>query len=380
MIDLKRLSVEELLDINFYCDCGRQHEVKIGDIIIDPDILGDLPELLCKYKSRKILIVADRNTYRVAGDIVKDILSKDFVVEVFVYDDEFLVADTDSLGAFLLELGSEPDLILTIGSGTLNDITRYVSKRTGIPYVIIATAPSMDGYTSIISPLIRRGVKTNFPGVYPTSIIADINIMKEAPMHMLQAGLGDVLGKYTALSDWRMSNILGIEREEPYCANIAGLVGNAIEKCVEVAPQLTSRTEDAIRAIMEGLILAGLCIGLAGHSRPASGSEHQISHYIEMKFLENDVATKWLHGNKVGVGTLMIIEAYDFLFKQSLNQIKNSGKYLEFDTEKWRERIKDGFGNLAGEIFNLKEQDILAEKGDRQERMDLIEKNWTTLK
>ncbi|NMA95016.1 MAG: sn-glycerol-1-phosphate dehydrogenase, partial [Clostridiales bacterium] len=199
MIDLKQLSVEELLDINFYCDCGRQHEVKIGDIIIDPDILGDLPELLCKYKGKKILIVADKNTYDVAGDIVKDILSKDFIVETFVYDDEFLVADTNSLGAFLLELGSEPDLILTIGSGTLNDITRYISKRTGIPYVIVATAPSMDGYTSIISPLIRRGVKTNFPGVYPTSIIADINIMKEAPMHMLQAGLGDVLGKYTAL-------------------------------------------------------------------------------------------------------------------------------------------------------------------------------------
>ncbi|NMA96031.1 MAG: sn-glycerol-1-phosphate dehydrogenase, partial [Clostridiales bacterium] len=179
---------------------------------------------------------------------------------------------------------------------------------------------------------------------------------------------------------WRMSNILGIEREEPYCDNVAGLVKNAIEKCVEAAPGLKSRSEEATRAIMEGLILAGLCIGLAGHSRPASGSEHQISHYIEMKFLENNIDTKWLHGNKVGVGTLMIIEAYDFLFKKSLNQIKSSGKYLEFDIEKWRERIKDGFGNLAGEIFRLKEQDILVEKVDRQERMDLIDENWTTLK
>lgn len=204
--------------------------------------------------------------------------------------------------------------------------------------------------------------------------------MKNAPMHMLHAGLGDVLGKYTGLADWRMSKILGIERDEPYCDNVASLVESAIEKCVKAAPKLTSRDEDTIQAIMEGLILSGLCIALAGHSRPASGSEHQISHYIEMKFLQDHINTKWLHGNKVGVATLAVIEAYDYLFGKDIYDIRSSGKYKEFDKEEWVQRIERCFGNMTGQILNLKEKGLLLEKAERQERMDLIFNKWEEIK
>ena len=176
-------------------------------------------------------MVADKNTFKVAGQQVIDLLSNEFVFNIFIYQDDHLVADANSLGTFLMELDDDISLILTIGSGTLNDITRYVSARTKIPYAIVTTAPSMDGYTSIVSPLIRNGIKTTFNGVYPVAIVGDTQIMKDAPMHMLHAGLGDVLGKYTGLADWRMSKIMGLEADEPYCDNISNLVEDAVKMC-----------------------------------------------------------------------------------------------------------------------------------------------------
>lgn len=380
MVNLTEQSLKELSDLDFECLCGQRHRVSIGDIIVGSEILEGLLNILSPYKGKKILLVADKNTYQVAGQRVADILSREFSFDTFIFEDDHLVADSRSLGDILLELNDSPSFILTIGSGTLNDITRYISAKTKIPYAIVATAPSMDGYASIVSPLIRKGVKTTYNGVYPIAIIGDSQIMKDAPMHMLQAGLGDVLGKYTGLADWRMSKILGIERNELYCDNIATLVESAIEKCVDAAPKLSSRSEETMEAIMKGLILSGLCIGLAGHSRPASGSEHQIAHYIEMKFLQDGVYTKWLHGNKVGVATLAVIEAYDYLFSKEIEDILRSGKYKTFNKEEWVQRIERCFGDMSEEILDLKEKELLIKETKRQERMELIAEKWEDIK
>jgi len=380
MVNLLELQLEEITEIEFNCSCGQYHEVNIGNVRIGKGVLGEIPEILSSYKGKKLLLVADKNTYQIAGQQVIEIIEEQFIFHTFIYEEDHLVADAKSIGRLLMEIDNDTEFILTIGSGTLNDITRYISAKTKIPYAIIATAPSMDGYASTVSPLIRNGVKTTFKGVYPIAIIGDTEIMKEAPMHMLQAGLGDVLGKYTGLADWKMSKILGIERNEPYCDNIANLVGDAVNKCVNAAPNLASRSDDTIDAIMEGLILAGLCIGLAGHSRPASGSEHQIAHYIEMIFLQKDIHSKWLHGNKVGVATLAVLEAYDYLFSMDIQDILSKGKYKTFDKGEWLQRIERCYGNMSKQIFALKEKELLVEAEQRQKRVELIVQKWDDMK
>ena len=380
MVNLREQSIEQLTKLDFECSCGYHHKVNIDNIRIGSGILKDLPEILSQFKGKKLLLVADKNTYRVAGQQVMDMISKEFSVSKFVYQDDDLIADARSLGALLLELEDDISLMLTVGSGTLNDITRYVSARTKIPYAIVATAPSMDGYASVVSPLIRNGVKTTFKAVYPIAIIGDTQIMKDAPMHMLHAGLGDVLGKYTALADWRMSKILGLEYNEPYCDNISNLVEDAVKRCMDAAPKLSSRDEGTVQAIMEGLILSGLCIGLAGHSRPASGSEHQIAHFIEMKFLQENVHTQWVHGNKVGVATLAVLEAYDYLFSKGIEDIRNSGSYKEFDKDRWTNRIERCYGDMADQIFHLKAETLILDSEERERRMDLITNRWEDIK
>lgn len=171
MVNLTEQSIEQLSNSDFQCFCGRRHKVSIGDIRIGSGILNELPEILSEYKGKKVLLVADKNTYLIAGQQVEDILDRNFSLSKFIYQEDHLVANAKSLGSLLMELEDDTSLMLTIGSGTLNDITRYISAKTSIPYVIVATAPSMDGYASVVSPLIRNGVKTTFKGVYPIAII-----------------------------------------------------------------------------------------------------------------------------------------------------------------------------------------------------------------
>ena len=151
MINLRELPIEQLTKLDFQCSCGHHHKV-IENVLIGSAILEELPEILYQYKGKRILLIADKNTYEVAGQQVIDVLSNGFSYNKFIYPDDHLVADAKSLGALLMEIEDNISLMLTIGSGTLNDITRFISAKTKIPYVIVATAPSMDGYASVVSP------------------------------------------------------------------------------------------------------------------------------------------------------------------------------------------------------------------------------------
>ena len=187
-----------------------------------------------------------------------------------------------ALGRLIVEIPSDTSVMLAVGSGTINDISRYLSYKLHIPYVILCTAPSMDGYASVVSPLVIDGVKTTYDAVYPYAIVADINIMKEAPMHMLHAGLGDIIGKYTALSDWHIAEILN---KEYFCSSVEQLMIKAVQKCVAASPKIKERDTEAIKSITEALIFSGIAIGMVESSRPASGEEHHLSHCWEMMFM-----------------------------------------------------------------------------------------------
>src|SRR5690606_37660380 len=159
----------------------------------------------------------------------------------------------------------------------------------------------MDGYASTVSPLIVEGSKMTYEAVYPKAIIADTNILKEAPLEMIHAGFGDILGKYTSLTDWKLSKIIN---NEYYCQTTVNLVEKAREKCVENAERIKNRDEKIIRQLTEALIVSGIAIGFIGYSRPASGAEHHLAHYWEIAALRNNQPHP-LHGNSVGAATLV---------------------------------------------------------------------------
>lgn len=301
--------ISQWAGMEYSCACGKSHKVDIQAIRVGSGVIQELPGILRNLGASHIFLVADNYTYEAAGRQVEQLLDQaGLAYHKRVFQTETpLVPNEYALGSVLAAMTSQDDMLLAVGSGTLNDVTKYVSARTGIPYVIAATAPSMDGYASTVAPTILDGFKTTLPAVYPAAIVADVDILKDAPMPMLTAGFGDIIGKFTSLADWRLSHQLN---GEYYCPEVAGVIEAAVETCAANAQALAQREPQAIQAVTEALILSGLAMGMVGVSRPASGAEHQMAHYWEMDALRRGEEHP-LHGNAVGVGTVLAASLYE---------------------------------------------------------------------
>lgn len=301
--------ISQWAGMEYSCACGKSHKVDIQAIRVGSGVIQELPGILRDLGASHIFLVTDNYTYEAAGRQVEQLLDQaGLAYHKRVFQTETpLVPNEYALGSVLAAMTSQDDMLLAVGSGTLNDVTKYVSARTGVPYVIAATAPSMDGYASTVAPTILDGFKTTLPAVYPAAIVADVDILKDAPMPMLTAGFGDIIGKFTSLADWRLSHQLN---GEYYCPEVAGVIEAAVETCAANAQALAQREPQAIQAVTEALILSGLAMGMVGVSRPASGAEHQMAHYWEMDALRRGEVHP-LHGNAVGVGTVLAASLYE---------------------------------------------------------------------
>lgn len=377
MENIVTMNSEDMAGINFSCPCGKVHDVNIKKVKIGNKVIEELLSSLKTFQDKTILLVADQNTYEVSGKDIELAVSRVFAIKTMIFECPHLIPNEDALqrlqsGVATGDIGA----ILVVGSGTLNDLGRFISFTEKIPYFIVCTAPSMDGYASMVSPLIVKGIKKTFSAVYPWGIFADIGIMKNAPLQMLHAGFGDIAGKYTALADWKLANIL---QGEPYCELIVQLVQKAIDQCVMAALGLPLRKSEAIHSITEGLVLSGMCIGMMGSSRPASGEEHHLSHTWEMMGLIAGRETL-LHGNQVGIGTEVILQIYHHLAQIDIQALYESGKYRTLTREKWMKNIVKLFGKHGDSIIQEKEKYINFDEHSREQTARSITEKWELLK
>jgi len=272
---------------------------------IAPGLLTRAAELLSSNDfPRALLVVADKNTLRASEGILDILAAGGFRCKLQLYDD-LRVADMRDVEV-LIEMSGGVDGVLSVGSGSLNDICRLAAFRAGKAFAIFATAPSMDGFASDSAPITEHNFKTSIPCRAPSVIIADTEILAVAPSILKSAGFGDMLAKYVALADWRVAQLtIG----EYYCPRVAAITENALARIVSLAPRVTQNDPETAGAIMEALVMTGLAMSLAGCVRPASGCEHMISHFWEIKKLERGQLSDF-HGRKVGVATLMSAELY----------------------------------------------------------------------
>lgn len=258
------------------CECGKHHTCSIEKVYIEKGAVSRLSELCERYNN--IIVVADENTYAAGGDKVLKALS-DKTVEKVIFDGKTVLIPNEKAIERVNENLGDAEIIIALGSGVIQDLCKYVSHFSGIPYIDVATAPSMDGYASDGAAMILKGMKETVKAGLPKAIVCDVDILKNAPLEMIKAGYGDIIGKYSALCDWRLANIVN---GEYLCEYIYNTTAEMVEKTRALAKGLIERDEESIAALMEALVVVGIMMSFAGSSRPASGSEHHLSHFFEI--------------------------------------------------------------------------------------------------
>lgn len=354
------------------CTCGKKH-IFSSDIVIDSGAVNRLPEYINKFNAKKAFVIADKNTYSAAGETVCKILDNSGIgITKYVFSSDSLEPDESSVGLAVMNFDSECDVVIGVGSGVINDISKIVANVSNKPYIIVATAPSMDGYASATSSMTMDGIKISLPSKCADVIIGDIDILCKAPVKMMLSGLGDMLAKYVSICEWRLSNLIN---DEYYCPEIAALVRESLKRCTDNATQLLNGDKDAIRAVFEGLVLCGAAMKFAGVSRPASGVEHYISHVWDMRGAEFGTPVEF-HGLQCALGTLIAVKLYEKLVKITPD-VKCAVEYTEkFDYEEYSGMLREFLGKSADGMIALEAKEQKYSTDSHKQRIKTIAENW----
>jgi glycerol-1-phosphate dehydrogenase [NAD(P)+] len=365
---------------NIKCDCGFKHNLPDIDIYIGSNILGNTAKYLkSRNLGKKAVLVVDNITYEIAGRTVEKLMMESgFKVTLCLLErEDELEPDQTALGEVLLSLDKDTDFLIGVGSGTITDTTRYVASCTGRPFAIVGTAASMDGYTSVVAPLIFNGRKLQKPSTYPKVIICDTDIIRKAPEKMFISGVGDVLGKYVAKADWILGNIIN---GETYCPACAEIVMQAVDKCVANIDKIKNRTEEGTKRLIEALILAGVTILIVDNTRAVASIEHNMAHYWEMmKLAAKEKAPS--HGTAVGVGTIYSLKFFDLFLKYDLSKInKEDIKNRRISREEREKFMLQSYGKSIGSaIMRDNPEDFLSWE-EQERRIDVLINNLDRIK
>ncbi len=346
---------ERYLNHEIACPCGRTHFVPIERVEIGENALASLYEYVLDRHVHCAMVIDDIHTRDVLGDRLCNLFMdshKVAITHVTFEDDGHLSADDAAIDRAKDAIAaSKPELVIAVGSGTITDITRYASFVSGIPFVSVPTAPSVDGYASTVAALQLNGMKVTKSAHAPMAIFALPSVMADAPAELIQAGFGDLVGKATSLLDWRLATVL---YGENWCEEAFRLVDTPLRYCVQQADRLKERDPEVIAILFSGLLSSGIAMAMMGNSRPASGCEHHFSHYWDFKAFRG-VRPYRSHGLQVGFAVHFTMNLYEYLPR--LESIYRP-RPLVID-EEWIRRAHERWGDAAAEV--VREQSAKAE-------------------
>ena len=250
---------------------------------------------------KNFLLVSDQNIY----PLFKDKISTD--KKLILQSPHANLQTVESI----MEQAKDSDLIVGIGSGTINDLCKLASFRKKIPYIIFASAPSMNGYSSANASIMVDNHKKSLLAQLPMAIFVDLTILQNAPERLIKSGLGDSLCFGTCHFDWLLSHLI---LNTKFNEEIFDLLKPYYQKLFS--------EEFSVKVLIENLIVSGLAMYIAGGSYPASQSEHLIAHYLEMKY--PNLMSKSFHGEQIALTTLNAAQIQERILKQDNLQIKST--------------------------------------------------------
>ena len=294
--------------------------VAIGSGVLDAvgDLLGE------GFGGRPAIVIADENTFAVAGEEVQRHLQEAGreLLEPYIFPEEpTLYAEYANIEMLVDALRSHEAVPVAVGSGTLNDIVKRASHECGRSYLCVATAASMDGYTAFGASIEKDGLKQTLACSAPKALLADLGVLASAPPDMTASGYADLLGKVTSGADWLVADALGVEGIDPTGWS---LVQDHLREWTGEPAELRGGDQEATGNLIEGLVMSGLGIQAYQSSRTASGAEHQFSHLWEMEGLghgEGHEGPPLSHGFKVGVGSVAIAALYERVLERDFGSL-----------------------------------------------------------
>ena len=326
------------------CGCGKHHTCPIEKIYVERGAISHLAELTDGYT--KILLVADENTYGAAGKQTEAALKGKKITKVIFDGKTVLIPDENAICEVEKQIQGQ-ELIVGIGSGVIQDLCKYVSFFNKVPYMVVATAPSMDGYASSGAAMILKGMKETVPAGLPKAIFADTDVLRQAPMEMIKAGYGDIIGKYSALNDWELAREVN---GEYFCQYIYDTTYEMIEKTLSTAKGLLNRDEESVRAVTEALMVVGIMMSFATNSRPASGSEHHLSHFFEITGIVKN-QPYFAHGIDVFYSTYVTAQ-----IREKLSTVPYPTAQFTSNSQEYKKDIENAYGSVAGGCIALQEK------------------------
>ena len=354
------------------------------ECIIGAGVVSRTAEVFLKsFPGKKAVIVADDNTWRVAAGAVDASLNQAGVEQYkpFIFSDEHFYAEwkfVEQLKAYLEPLGDA--IAIAVGSGVINDLTKFVSGEIGRKYMCVGTAASMDGFTAYGASITKDGNKQTFDCPAPYAFVMDPSIAAEAPKELAASGYADLIAKIPAAADWMLADCVGAEKIDQFSWD---LVQNGLKESLSDPAAVFAGDLEKTEALCEGLLMSGFAMQALQSSRPASGTEHQFSHCWDMENLSYPNGTHVSHGFKVGIGTLVSTASLEFLLEQDIENLD-----VEKCVEAWptwegmeaeiREVCDGKPGHLARCLKESKGKYVDAEGLRKQ--LEALKAAWPTLK
>ncbi len=287
------------------------------EVMVGSDVLDDAPELLRSVgiPPGKVSLFSGPTTMRVAGERVLEAL-EDAGYEVETHEvTGSTVEDVKKASEHVERV--EPDVVVAVGGGKVIDVAKVSSHRNGLPFVSVPTSASHDGIASPFASIRREGRPYSEPAHAPLAVLADIEVIRNAPERLLKAGVGDVISNVTAVKDWKLAHRL---RNEPFSEYAASMSKMAAKIVMDNVKPIGKCLPEGVKKLVQALISGGVAMSIAGSSRPCSGSEHLFSHALDV------IADRpALHGEQCGVGTIMMEYLHDGDWKRIRETLRRVG-------------------------------------------------------
>lgn len=371
---ISNMTLSDLIALgSFSCGCGKVHGTDVKRVVVESGAIRKLPEWLRQIGVKRPFLLSGKATFAAAGDRVCTALTDAGIpYSQYVFPHSPVLPTEHSVGSAVMHFDRSCDGIVAIGSGVINDIGKVLAYTTGLPYTIVGTAPSMDGFASDSSSMERDGLKVSLKSTCPLGIFGDLDVLCEAPLHMIRAGIGDMLAKYISICEWKVAQIV---MDEYYCPVVSQMIQTALKRCLDASDAALRREPDGVKAVMEGMVIIGMSMQYAGVTRPASGGEHYFSHLWDMRGLAYRTKTD-LHGIQCGIGTLLTLKIYEYIRTVNPDRDHALAYAASFDQDEWNRKLLEFVGPGANAMIQTAQKEEKYDLAKHEDRLNKIITNW----